>query len=103
MPVSRAFVTGANGFIARAVAARLRAEGWDVAGVDIADGDVAEAGPWQARAAGADLVVHTAALVTNAADLDASWRVNVLGTRRALDAAVRAGAARFVHLSSVRA
>jgi nucleoside-diphosphate-sugar epimerase len=48
-------------------------------------------------------VVHTAALVTNAAGLDASWRVNVLGTRRALDAAVRAGASRFVHLSSVRA
>jgi nucleoside-diphosphate-sugar epimerase len=100
---SRAFLTGADGFIASAVASRLRADGWEVAGVDLADGDVASAGSWQSRAAGASLVIHTAALVTNAADLDASWRVNVLGTRRALDAAVRAGASRFVHLSSVRA
>lgn len=64
---------------------------------------MSEPGPWQARAAGASLVVHTAALVTNTAGRDAAWRVNVLGTRRALDAAVRAGASRFVHLSSVRA
>jgi nucleoside-diphosphate-sugar epimerase len=85
------------------VAARLRSRGWEVDGVDLRDGDVASPGAWQERAAGADLVVHTAALVTNAAGLDDAWRVNVLGTRRALDAAVRGGASRFVHLSSVRA
>jgi len=35
--------------------------------------------------------------------MDEVWALNVLGTRRALDAAVAAGARRFVHLSSVRA
>lgn len=107
----RVFVTGANGFLGRAVAERLRAAGAETAGVDLAAdpqravvaGDIAEAGEWQAAVAGADVVVHTAAIVSNAYDLDASWRVNVLGTRRALDAAAAAGVRRFVHISSVRA
>jgi nucleoside-diphosphate-sugar epimerase len=104
-------VTGANGFIGRAVAKRLRAEGAEVAGVDFAAdperdvvaGDVAEAGPWQAAVGSADVVVHTAAIVSNAYDLDESWRVNVLGTRNVLDAAAAGGVGRFVHISSVRA
>src|SRR5680860_823813 len=107
----RVFVTGAGGFIGRAVAERLRCEGTEVAGVDlVADpargvvaGDVSEAGRWQAAASGSDVVIHTAAIVSNAYGLDESWRVNVLGTRNALDAAVAAGASRFVHISSVRA
>jgi nucleoside-diphosphate-sugar epimerase len=107
----KVFITGASGFIGRAVAARFRAEGAEVAGVDFAAdrdrgvvaGDVAEAGPWQAEVARADVVVHTAAIVSNAYDLDESWRVNVLGTRNVLDAAAAAGVRRFVHLSSVRA
>jgi nucleoside-diphosphate-sugar epimerase len=110
--VSRsAFITGASGFIGRAVAERLRAEGWDVRGVDVeADepravvaGDVTEPGSWQRAAAGADLFVHTAAVVSNAVDAETTWRVNVLGTRRAVQAAHDVGAGRFVHFSSVRA
>jgi nucleoside-diphosphate-sugar epimerase len=109
--VSRsAFITGASGFIGRAVAERLRAEGWDVRGVDVeADepravvaGDVTEPGSWQRAAAGADLFVHTAAVVSNAVDAETTWRVNVLGTRRAVQAAHDVGAGRFVHFSSVR-
>jgi len=69
----------------------------------IGAGDIGMPGAWQDAAAGAEVVVHTAALVSNAYDVDASWRVNVLGTRRVLDAAVAAGARRFVHISSVRA
>lgn len=48
-------------------------------------------------------VIHTTAIVSNAYDLDESWRVNVLGTRNVLDAAATAGVGRFVHISSVRA
>jgi nucleoside-diphosphate-sugar epimerase len=107
----RVFVTGASGFIGRALAERYRAAGAEVRGVDrVADssagivaGDVAEAGAWQEHAAGCDLVVHTAAAVSNALGRDAAWRVNVLGTRHALDAAARGSAERFVQLSSIRA
>ena len=107
----RVFITGALGFVGRALADRYRSQGAEVVGVDIsADaalgvvaGDTSETGPWQDAAAGCDLVVHTAALVTNTATDQRAWEVNVLGTRRALDAAIRGGARRFLHFSSVRA
>lgn len=107
----RVYVTGALGFIGRALATRLREQGAQVRGVDrVADedagvvaGDIRLPGEWQEAMAGADVVIHTAALVSNAASLEASWRLNVLGTRHALDGAARAGVGRFVHFSSVRA
>lgn len=107
----KAFVTGASGFIARRLIEALRAQGHEVCGVDLradtaADvvaGDVSQPGPWQDHAAGCDLVVHTAAIVSNAEGMDAQWRANTVGTRNAIDAAHRAGASRFVLLSSVRA
>ncbi len=104
-------ITGAGGFIGRTLAERLRAEGATVRGVDLMPdpgnevlaGDVGSAGPWQDGAVGCDTVIHTAAIVSNAASIADAWRINVLGTRNALDAAVAAGARRFVHFSSVRA
>lgn len=106
----RAFITGASGFIGRALAERLRASGSEVRGVDfeadraagVVAGDVAVPGAWQAHAEGCDLVIHTAAVVSlRRRDPGVVWRANVLGTHHALEAAARAGAARFVHLSSV--
>ena len=102
------FITGAAGFMGRAVSARLRAEGWTVRGVDqVADnsagivaGDIGTAGPWQDHMQGADLVVHTAAIVSNAATFDEGWRVNVGGTRNVIDAARDAQVARLLHVSS---
>jgi nucleoside-diphosphate-sugar epimerase len=114
----RVVVTGAAGFIGRAVSERYRSLGAEVAGVDLAAdeaagivaGDTSVPGPWQEVVAGADLVVHTAALVTNTAGLQRAWEVNVLGTRHVLDAAAGLGAGsgagpagRVLHLSSVRA
>jgi nucleoside-diphosphate-sugar epimerase len=64
-------------------------------------GDIAEPGDWQQHAAGCDLVVNTAAYVGFGGALDDVWRVNVLGTRRMIDAAARGGAGRFVQFSSV--
>ena len=106
----RVFITGARGFIGSALAQRCRTLGAEVFGVDLAAdadatvvaGDISEPGPWQLHAAGCDLFIHTAAVVSNAAQLDRCWRINVLGTRRAIDAAVRGGARRFVHFSTVR-
>jgi nucleoside-diphosphate-sugar epimerase len=71
--------------------------------LDVVAGDVAEPGAWQRAAAGADLILHAAAAVSNAVGGEAMWRANVLGTRRAVEAARDGGATRFVHVSSVRA
>lgn len=105
----RVFITGALGFIGRRLAERYRATGAEVAGMDVrADpaagvvgGDITQQGTWQEAMAGADLVIHTAALLGMGADEEAFWRANVLGTRNAVDAAARAGVRRFVHLSSI--
>jgi nucleoside-diphosphate-sugar epimerase len=105
------FVTGARGFIGQAVAKRWADSGGPTAGVDLADdpereviaGDITVRGSWERALTDAGVVIHTAALVSNAYDLDTSWRVNVLGTRNALEAAATAGVKRFVHISSVRA
>jgi nucleoside-diphosphate-sugar epimerase len=105
----RVFITGASGFIGRTLAERWRGLGAEVVGVDraadpdqgVVAGDISESGDWQATAAGCDVVVHTAALVGMPSDVSGFWKVNVRGTRLALEAARDAGARRFVHLSSV--
>jgi nucleoside-diphosphate-sugar epimerase len=105
------FITGANGFIGRALATRLREVGCQVGGVDllgdpangVVTGSTGNPAGWSSRLAGVDVVIHTAAIVSNAAPLDRAWEVNVLGTRRVLDAAAANGVQRFVHLSSVAA
>jgi nucleoside-diphosphate-sugar epimerase len=108
-PPRRVFITGALGFIGRRLAERYRAAGADVVGVDVrADdaagvvaGDLTQPGAWQDAASEAELVIHTAALVGMHGDEDASWRINVAGTRNTLDAAARGAARRFVHCSSI--
>jgi nucleoside-diphosphate-sugar epimerase len=106
----RVFITGASGFIGRALCDRYAADGHEVSGCDlVADpargvvaGDVAQPGPWQEHAGGSDLVIHTAASVSLRLERrEQIWRSNVLGTANAVDAAQRAGARRFVHFSSV--
>ena len=106
----RVFITGAAGFIGRALADRYRADGHEVRGVDlvadppagIVEGDVGVAGDWQRHAEGCDLVIHTAAMVSfRLEDKPGTWRANVLGSLNALEAAEQGGAKRFVHFSSV--
>lgn len=107
----RVLITGGAGFIGRAIAERLRADGDEAVGVDLAPdpvagvvaGDTTAPEAWRAELDGCDAVVHTAAVVSNAVDLDDQWRVNVLGTRRVVEAARDAGVRRMVHLSSIRA
>jgi nucleoside-diphosphate-sugar epimerase len=106
---SKVFISGALGFIGSVLAERYRSQGAEVRGVDVrADsdlgvvaGDISEPGAWQDHVAGCDLVVNTAAYVGFGGELDPVWRVNVLGTRRMIDAAQRGGADRFVQFSSV--
>lgn len=104
-----AFVTGARGCIGRAVCRRLETAGFAVRGVDldpdrearIVAGDISVGGAWQRAVEGCEVVVHTAAVVSNVASATRAWEVNVLGTRNVVDAAIAGGATRFVHLSSV--
>ncbi len=108
---ARIFITGANGFIGKALAARLRELGAEVTGVDlvgdpangIVEGTTTDPDVWADALDGVDAVVHTAAIVSTVAPIDKAWEVNVLGTRKVLDAAIAAGVSRFVHLSSVAA
>lgn len=105
----RVFVTGAAGFIGRAIVERFRELGAEVRGVDlhtrgdqaIVHGDVTAPGEWQRHAEGCDLVVHTAAVVGFYSSPRGYWEGNVLAPRLALDAAVAGGARRFLHLSSI--
>jgi nucleoside-diphosphate-sugar epimerase len=108
----RVFITGASGFIGRALLERYLADGHEVVGCDLqADaqrgvvaGDVGSPGPWQDHAAGCQLFIHTAAVVSFRLERrEEFWRANVMGTANALTAAERAGAQRFVHFSSVTA
>lgn len=104
---SRAVVTGAAGFIGSRVAAALRTRGFGVRGIDLRSGpgieaaDLARPGPWQRRLAGADLVVHAAAIVGELGRPSAYERANVTTLARVLDAAEQGAAGRVVHLSSI--
>jgi nucleoside-diphosphate-sugar epimerase len=104
------FITGASGFIGRALFDRYATEGHEVRGCDllpdadrnVVTGDVANPGAWQDHARGCELVIHTAATVSFRLERpEEIWRSNVVGTANALAAAERAGAQRFVHFSSI--
>lgn len=103
---STAVITGAAGFLGRAFRQTLEGRGWNVRGVDVRPGpgvtvgDVSRPGAWADLLHGADLVVHAAALDTEAGDAATFWRVNVEGTRTVLEEAARAGVGRLLHLSS---
>jgi nucleoside-diphosphate-sugar epimerase len=111
VPPKRVFITGANGFIGRALATRYRHFGAEVCGVDftadapwnVVVGDVREPGKWRDQLAGVDLVIHAAAVVSMVAPMRAAWEVNCNGTRRLLTACREQGVARFVQISSVAA
>ncbi len=112
----RVFITGASGLLGSHVAERLRSEGQDVValvrqtsdtsfldsiGVKLREAPLTDVDALAGAIADSDAVVHAAAIVV----ADATWQtyreVNVGGTMAVLEAAVRAGARRVVHVSSV--
>lgn len=110
-------VTGA-GFIGTAMCRRLVDEGHDVVGIDVDPAaaarvtetgaqfrraDVSDRGSVRGALAGAELVVHTAAVVKEFGAMSEYVRVNVGGTENVCVAARDAGVKRVVHLSSVAA
>ncbi|RMG89108.1 MAG: NAD-dependent epimerase/dehydratase family protein [Chloroflexi bacterium] len=107
----KVFITGASGFVGKSLMQQYQTLGVETVGLDIREdiaqgvvsGDVTQPEEWQSHLVGCDLLIHTAAIVTNNVSHARAWQVNVLGTRRVLEAAARAGVKRFVHLSSLAA
>ncbi|MEM8824152.1 MAG: NAD-dependent epimerase/dehydratase family protein, partial [Pseudomonadota bacterium] len=110
-----ALVTGADGFVGRHLVAALVQAGRSVRatdlqfGTDLPDGvearvaDILDAAAMASAMDGVETVYHLAAisdLWTPARDADQHHRVNVTGTKILLEAAIAAGARRFVYCSS---
>jgi len=118
----RVLVTGANGFIGKAVCADLQSRGFDllaaVRGIppDVTNlagvryfsmGEIDQATDWAAALSGVDSVVHLAARVhlmhdTSPDPLGEFRRVNVALTLNVARQATRAGVRRFIFVSSVK-
>lgn len=110
----RIFVTGGTGLVGSHAIERFLKLGHDVValarserglefvqelGATPALGCVERAEDWRG-AAGADVILHAAAIVTDPVGWDAYRRINVDGTRHAVHAAAEHGA-RLLHVSSV--
>lgn len=113
----RVLVTGASGFVGRALMHRLQPTSMDVLGAVrrptgrvsefVQVGDLAEATDWRPALEKRDIVVHTAARVhvMNDAVADpalAFQRVNVDGTLRLARQSAEAGVKRFIFISSIK-
>lgn len=91
----RLAVTGAAGFVGRAVVAAARDRGWQVDPLTRREWD-SGAGPL-ADPPDVDAVVHAAAAVNDHGDPASIWRANLLGTR---NVAATFPGVRLVHISS---
>ena len=101
----RVLLTGDKGRLGPAIKQRLLADGHEVGGFDLADGnDILDAEALARAAEGVEAVVHLAGLADDrgrpAAEI---FAVNLTGTANALLAAERAGVRRFVNMSSGKA
>lgn len=120
--MSSIFITGISGYVGSALAERFVESGARVSGlvrassdprtlewlaslgVTLHRGDVSRQAGLVRAFDGADLLVHSAAVIGYRRRLWGSMqRVNVMGTRNVLEAARVAGVARVVHVSSIAA
>jgi nucleoside-diphosphate-sugar epimerase len=117
MTDKKAFLTGGTGFTGGALAAHLKAAGYQVTalvrptsdtqylrslGVNIVEGDLRDAASLQKGMRGAEFVFHIGAAFREARlSNKAYFDVNVTGTRNAIEAAHAAGVRRFIHCSTI--
>jgi uncharacterized protein YbjT (DUF2867 family) len=109
----RLAITGATGFVGQVLVRRALAEGWQVnalsrtgtlavEGADVIKGHLADPASLDRLVKDVDAIIHVAGVV-NAPDRDGFETGNVAGTLAVIEAARRAGVARFVHVSSLTA
>lgn len=106
-------ITGATGFVGQALLDEAERRGVEVRaltrreqpsrkGVEWIRGDLADTKALKKLARGAEAVIHVAGVV-NAPDAAGFEEGNVTGTLNVVEAAVKAGVPRFVHISSLAA
>ena len=106
--IKKILITGANGFIGGSLMRYYQNQGQDVVGVDlvgngddIVEGDISQPDSISQLLTESDVIIHTAALVSNAMQDSDMWRVNVLATRNLIQAAKEQKVRRFVQISSI--
>ncbi|GAB4431668.1 MAG: NAD(P)-dependent oxidoreductase [Anaerolineae bacterium] len=111
-----ALITGATGLVGGRLAERLLTEeGMQVRalvrnpakasklanlGATLVPGDITQPETLKVAAHGCQLVFHAAAWVSESGTREQVWAVNVTGTQNVVNAALKAGAQRLVHVSS---
>ena len=117
--MTKVLITGANGFVGKALSAALIAAGFDVTGAvrsaasrsgqiaHHAVGDINASTAWQDALQAVDVVIHLAARAhvmkeTAADSLGAFRAVNVAGTENLARQAAARGVRRFIYLSSIK-
>jgi nucleoside-diphosphate-sugar epimerase len=105
---SKVLITGANGFIGNSLMRHYKQQGVEVVGVDlrgdgaeIVEGDIGNPESIAELLEQCDVIIHTAALVSNALSDADMWRVNVQATAKLIAAAEKHQVRRFVQLSSI--
>jgi nucleoside-diphosphate-sugar epimerase len=114
----RAFLTGGTGFLGGALLRKLRERGDEVVALvrsperargldaELAEGDLSDRARLTEQMRGADSVFHVAAMYEVGipeSQRPAMYEANVTGTENVVDAAVEAGVARIVYVSTVNA
>jgi len=110
----RIYITGASGFLGKALVPLLLDQQHDVTmlllpgepppswdGVNIVRGDITDPASLSGTLRGHDALIHLAGIVGYGQRWDTCIRVNVLGTKNLVRAAISSGVRRFIHLSSV--
>jgi nucleoside-diphosphate-sugar epimerase len=116
MQESKVLVTGATGFVGQRLAERLSEEGARIrvlartpakaanlaaSGAEVVEGDLMKPETLGAAVVGCDIVFHCAAAVGEVGSDEVFRRTNVDGTLALAEAALAAGVALFVHVSSI--
>ena len=101
-------ITGASGFIGGHLMNSLKQDGKDVVGVDLKSdckdvikADLSEPETVKDALKDCSIVIHTAAMVSNAMSDEEMWKTNVVNTSNLIKLAIECNVKRFVHISSI--